>query len=46
MKKDKDIQAKRGGCKNCPPATNMFKSDVKQKINVSERNENYSKQSK
>lgn len=40
MKKVKDIQAKVGGCKNCPPAVNMRKSFDTRKINVSNRNEN------
>lgn len=39
MKKVKDIQGKAGGCKNCPPVSNMFKDSVEQKINVSKRNE-------
>jgi hypothetical protein len=39
MKKVNDIQAKRGGCKNCPPVSNKYQSSNKQKINVSKRNE-------
>lgn len=31
MKKVNDIQAKRGGCKTCPPATNKYQSSNKQK---------------
>ena len=39
MKKVNDIQAKRDGCKTCPPVSNKYQSSNKQKINVSKRNE-------
>ena len=40
VKKVDDIQAKRGGCKNCPPTVDKSESFIMQKNNVSKRNEN------
>lgn len=38
MKKAKDVLAKVGGCKNCPPVVTNVSKDNKRKINVSNRN--------